>query len=203
MSDADYFLELQTQTGWGRILARFADWIAPQEEWLALDVGCGPGLLPALLAQKGCCAFGVDRDPQMFCPAPLHPQVSVANVDTLPFAPETFALVSASNLLFLFPDPQTALQEMVTRIKPGGEIALLNPSENLSVAAATQLADQRGLQGLARQTLLNYATRAERHHRWTEAALEKMFASAGVKLTATQLVMGPGFARMARGKISH
>lgn len=125
MSDSNYFLDLQTQTGWGRVLSRFRDWTNPQPGWLTLDVGCGPGLMPALLAQRGCCSLGLDIDPQMFIPTPLHPQVSAADVMHPPFPELIFDLVTASNLLFLLPDPQVALQEMTRRVRPCGQVATL------------------------------------------------------------------------------
>ena len=70
-------------------------------------------------------------------------------------------------------------------LQPDGEIALLNPSEQMNVAAATALADMRGLEGLARETLLNYANRAERHFRWSEADLRELFAETGFEVTDT------------------
>ena len=60
MPDSDYSLELRTQTGWGKVLARWRNWISPQKGWLTLDVGFGLGLVPALLAQNDC--LGVDID---------------------------------------------------------------------------------------------------------------------------------------------
>ena len=198
MPDSDYFLELQTQTGWGRVLVRFLDWIDPQTDWLTLDMGCGPGLMPALLSQRGCCSFGVDLDLEMFQPAPLHPQVASADIFNLPFPTETFDLITASNLLFLFPDPQMALREMARLLSPKGQIATLNPTEQLTVTAATELADARGLSGLARETLLNWASRTETHFYWTEAETAQLFIAAGLELTETRTAMGPGFARFAR-----
>lgn len=198
MTDADYFLELQTQTGWGRVLVRFRDWIDPQADWLTLDVGCGPGLMPALLVQKGCRSLGVDLDLEMFQPAPLHPQAASADVFNLPFPAETFDLIIASNLLFLLPAPSIALREMACLLSPKGQIATLNPTERLTAAAATELADARGLSGLARDTLLNWAARAETHHHWTEAETGQLFAAAGLELIETRTTMGPGFARFAR-----
>ncbi len=199
MTDSDYFLELQTQTGWGRVLARFGEWISPQSGWLTLDVGCGPGLMPALLAQKGCCSLGVDLDLEMFLPASLHPQVAVASVMHLPFQSQSFDLLTASNLLFLLPDPQTALQEMVRLLNPVGQIVTLNPTEQLTLVVAQELADAHSLSGLARETLLNWAARAEVHFHWTEAETAQLFNTAGLKMIETHTMMGPGFARFARG----
>ena len=197
------FFQIQTQTGWGRNLAVFAEWCAPQPGWCTLDVGCGPGLLPALLRQQGCRAFGVDLNPQMFQPAPLHPTVAVSDVLALPFASASFDLITASNLLFLLPDPQAALAEMVRVLRLEGQIALLNPSEHLSLAAAAELAEARGLQGLARESLLDWAARAEANRRWTEAELAEQFSARGLQLTETSLKIGPGFPRCPRGKRLH
>ena len=59
--DSNYFHELQSQTGWGHMLASFARWCAPKPGWRVLDVGCGPGLLPAIFAQAGCHAYGTGQ----------------------------------------------------------------------------------------------------------------------------------------------
>jgi SAM-dependent methyltransferase len=192
------FLEIQTLTGWGRVLRSFADWCQPQAGWLALDVGCGPGLLPALLEQRGCQACGVDLD----LPAPqnrLHAGLAQADALSLPFPGQTFDLVTASNLLFFLPDPLGALVEIRRVLRPGGYAATLNPSERMSVAAATALADQHGLQGLARDSLVDWARRAEANHRWGEAELLALFAAARMNVTGMELKVGPGLARFVKG----
>ncbi len=197
--DPDYFLELQTKTGWGAMLRSFASWLDPKPASLILDVGTGPGLLPAILTQNGCHVIGVDSSFKMFRDA-LHPELVLASVYSPPFQREAFDLITASNLLFLLPDPLAALREMTRLLAPEGEIALLNPSERMSVIAATSLADERGLDGLARETLLNYAGRAECHFRWGEAELRELFAPANLALTDTVSKMGEGLVRFARGR---
>jgi SAM-dependent methyltransferase len=197
--DTDYFLDLQTQTGWGGVLVRFRDWIAPQAGWLTLDVGCGPGLLPALLDQRGSCALGVDLDLEMFFPSPLHQKVAVADIHHPPFGDQNFDLITATNLLFLLPDPQLALQAMARLLHPNGQIATLNPTECLTVAAARELAETHNLSGLARETLLSWAVRAESHFRWSETETAQLFSSVGLRLIEIHTTMGPGFARFARG----
>ncbi len=179
------------------MLERFVRWIAPDAGIDALDVGTGPGLLPALLARAGCRALGVDSAPEMFRDA-LHPNLILAEAASLPFRDGAFHLVCASNLLFLLPAPLDALREMTRVLRVGGEIALLNPSERMSVAEAESLADARGLQGLARATLVNYAARAEQNFRWDESALREMFSKSGLQLTESATKMGKGLVRFAR-----
>jgi len=193
------FLEIQTQTGWGGVLRGFAEWCQPQAGWLTLDVGCGPGLLPALLADYGCRAFGADLDAAALA-QPLHPTLVQAQVVGLPFPEGVFHLVTASNLLFFLPDPGQAMREMRRLVRADGWVVLLNPSEYMSVAAATALADQRGLAGLDRDSLLGWARLTEAHQRWGEEELAALFAAAGMSLQQTTLKVGPGLARFARGR---
>ncbi len=192
--DSAYFLALQTQTGWGRTLRKFAEWIAPPEGCRILDVGCGPGLFPALLEARGCRAFGADLDPLHFRSPRLLRHPLTAEAAHQPFPNACFDLVTASNLLFLLPNPIQALAEWRRLLKPGGRLALLNPSPALSVQAATRFAARRGLDGLARQSLLRWAERAERHHRWHVQAYVRMFAMIGVQLERFTQAVGPGFA---------
>jgi ubiquinone/menaquinone biosynthesis C-methylase UbiE len=201
LRDADTFLELQTQTGWGRTLAGFAAWCQAQPGWRVLDVGCGPGLLPALFARQGCNALGLDLEADMFLPQPLHPQVLVAHGEALPFPGGMFDLVTASNLLFLLADPRPTLDEMRRVARPGGMLALLNPSEYLNQDAAVVLAEGKALQGLARASLLNWAQRAEANHRWTEPEMNNLLLAAGIQPLENSLKVGPGFARFTRGGV--
>lgn len=196
MTSEPSFAQIQTETAWGRTLASFADWIAPQPGWMALDVGGGPGLLAVLLAQRGCRACGVDIEAYPAAER-LHPHHVRGEVLRLPFSGGTFDLVCASNLLFFLPDPTAALVEMRRVLKIGAALALLNPSERMSVASAEALANARGLSGLNRDTLLGWAARAERHHRWDETGLRRMLHTAGFELNATELKIGTGLARFA------
>jgi SAM-dependent methyltransferase len=198
-SDAGYFLELQTKTEWSRTLYGFASWCSPQPGWLTLDVGCGPGLLPALFSRLGCTAVGVDLDTDMFKPSPLHPTVIVADVMDLPFSHDTFDLVSASNLLFLLPEPIQALNRLRQLLHAGGKLAMLNPSELLNLQSAREFADENCLQGIARDTLLNWAARAEENKRWTEDETRVLYTKARMKYQGCILKVGPGFGRFSSG----
>lgn len=166
-----------------------------------LDLGCGPGIFPAMLSSRGCLAFGIDLDPNAFLPKPLHANVVIADAVRLPFPDNSFDLVTASNLLFLVPDPVQVLRECARLLLPTGHIALLNPSENLNRSSAMALAEARGLDLRSRETLLHWAQLAESHVRWDQPTLEMLLNAAGFKLVETRLRMGPGLARFARGNL--
>ena len=200
MPDFSNFLEIQTKTAWGRTLAEFASFCAPQPASIILDVGCGPGLLPALFARNGHITIGVDTDFSLHSSS-LFPDFIQADAFYLPFPSRTFNMITATNVLFLVDDPLLALKEWARILAPDGEICLLNPSENLSIVGATQLADSRALDGTARQSLLNWAQNAENHFHWTEAETRELLAQAGLRLEESVLKVGPGFARFARAKL--
>jgi ubiquinone/menaquinone biosynthesis C-methylase UbiE len=128
----------------------------------------------------------------------LHPYLVLADALGLPFQGASCHLVTASNLLFLLPKPMPALGEMARVLHPDGQLVVLNPSEQMSHASATALAEQHNLQGLARETLINLGRRAEKHHRWSEADLQEMFNAVGLQLIETTTRMGPGLIRFAR-----
>ena len=138
-NDAEYFQELQTQTGWSRTLYGFAAWCSPQPGWLTLDVGSGPGLLPAIFSKFGCTAVGIDLDMEMFKPSPLHSSMLVADVMDLPFPHNTFNLVTASNLLFLLSEPIQVLISLEQLLHSGGKVAMLNPSSFLTFSRQLDL----------------------------------------------------------------
>lgn len=99
-------------------------------------------------------------------------------------------------------DPGGALRQIRDFLRPGGFLNVLNPSERLSIIAAETLARRHGLQGVARESLVNWAKNAEANRRWGEADLAALFAEAGYELLDTALIMGPGFARLGRGVIA-
>ena len=76
---------------------------------------------------------------------------------------------------------------------------MLNPSEALNEQTALRFADENGLQGMARQTLLNWARRAVANYHWTEAETYALYHAAGMKCMGSQIKVGPGFGRFSWG----
>jgi len=200
MSDFSNFLEVQTKTAWGRTLAEFASFCRPRPASVILDIGCGPGLLPAIFAREGHVPYGIDID-FVLLSSSLSPNILQADASEPSFVSLQFHLITATNVLFLLDDPLATLHTWRRLLTPDGKLCLLNPSEHLSMTAATKLADSRRLDGAARASLLNWAQNAETYFRWTEKETRELLSQAGLQLEESVLRVGPGFARFSRAKL--
>ena len=101
-----------------------------------LDVGCGPGnLLVALSADEPERLIGVDVDETFLvygrsqiqnsiAPSFVVPTLLCASLPTLPFADETFDLVTCFLVMPHVPDDSVALTELARVLKPGGTLAI-------------------------------------------------------------------------------
>ena len=199
-SPAEYFSAVQATAGWDRMLESFAGFCRVQAGWRVLDVGCGPGGLARHLAALGCVPIGLDRDMQMALLASRSIRAKhaclQADAHRLPFAAERFDLVTATNVVFLLDRPQDGLAEFARVVRQGGRLAMLNPSEHLSARSAAVLADERGLTGVERTSLLGWARIAEERERFSESDTRRMIEFAGCQIIETGIRMGPGFARL-------
>ena len=98
-----------------------------------LDVGCGPGnLLVALSADAPELLIGVDIDEtflvfghsQMEKLVSAIPTLLRASLPTLPFADESFDLVTCFLVMPHVPDDKAALTELARVLKPGGTLVV-------------------------------------------------------------------------------
>lgn len=205
MSFVDYFTEVQATSRWDAILESFAGFVAPPLGASVLDVGCGPGSLVRRFAAMGLRAVGVDHDPAMIERARqlarglAGVEFQTGDVARLPFPPASFDIVTAANIIFFLDDPLTGVQGLAAACRPGGIVAMLNPSEKMSVVAAEALAEARGLVNIDRASLLNWADVAERNRRMSEADVTVMFTAAGLRQVETVTKIGPGLARFVKG----
>lgn len=110
------------------LAARFVDWLDPPTEGTALDVGCGPGALTAVLVDR----YGSDRvhavEPSPNFRAAIGrrlPGVDVreATAAQLPWGDAEFDLTVASLVVHFMPDPVAGLAEMRRVTRPGGIVA--------------------------------------------------------------------------------
>ena len=141
--------QFQRPTGWlgaivlrmmNRSHSRLTDWglaqLAIRASDRILDVGCGGGRTVqklAAMATQGS-VVGIDYSEASVAMARqvnregiARGQVEIreAPVSTLPFAPETFDLVTAVETHFWWPDIAAGLREIFRVMKPGGRLALI------------------------------------------------------------------------------
>jgi ubiquinone/menaquinone biosynthesis C-methylase UbiE len=203
----NYFTQVQATSGWDRVLASFARFVAPDRSAQVLDVGCGPGSLVRRLAREVAFAYGCDADRGMIEQAQqLAAQEDVRNVEfrvgtlpDLPYAPDQFDLVTATNVIFLQREPQSAVREMTRVCRPAGTVAMLNPSPQMSVAAATAHADQHGLTDFNRVSFINWGNVAEQAQRFSTEQITEMFEAAGLSEIVIEAKIG-GLALFAKAK---
>jgi ubiquinone/menaquinone biosynthesis C-methylase UbiE len=181
---ADIAYQTQAQAGgFGQTLRSFVKFLDLSSEAVVLDVGTGPGLVVRLLAARTRLVVGSDRSPEMLAHARsllsdgavFAGAWAAADALQLPFSCAAFDAAMATNLMFLLPEPARAISELTRVVRSGGVVGWLNPSAQLSQASAAAFADERGLTGFARFSLVNYGRIAEQHDRlsgqqWTEMA---------------------------------
>jgi SAM-dependent methyltransferase len=97
------------------------------DDILLLDAGCGSGLFTHLAVSSGAQAIGVDAAPGLLKVArERNPQVNFLEEDleSLPFASETFDVVTGFNSFQYAGDFQQALTEAKRVLKKGGKLVL-------------------------------------------------------------------------------
>lgn len=168
----------------------------------ALDVACGPGLVVAAFARVVRHATGIDLTPAMIARAEtIARERGLTNVDwrtgdvqALPFADDSFSIVTSRFAFHHMRDPGAVLHEMRRVCAPGGRVVLADvvASEDASKAAAFDrmellrdpshvralgLEEMRELfrtSGLAEPVLTRYELKSE-----LEGLLARSFPAAG------------------------
>lgn len=111
-----------------RLAPVFADWAMDAAGRRALDIGCGPGALTKILAERLGAASVLACDPsepfvrecQARCPGV---DVRRGRAEELPFDDASVDLVLAQLVLHFVSDPEAAAREMRRVLRPGGRVA--------------------------------------------------------------------------------
>lgn len=118
-----------------------------------LDVGCGPGLLTRLAAERGYRAIGIDSDPAMIGVARriARSQHSSAQFDTsgvfeISKEMKSADVVAAASLLAVVPDPRIVLDALWHCVVPGGTLLIIEANTRMTVDRANELIEA-GLPG--------------------------------------------------------
>lgn len=100
-----------------------------------LDIGCGPGAIPILIAERIPTAHvtGVDLSPKMLAhaerakassPAAERVRFKLADAKGLPFEDRSFDVVCSNTILHHIPDPTFLLIEASRILRPGGVLLI-------------------------------------------------------------------------------
>lgn len=109
------------------------------QSWL--DVGCGPGLLCRLAAERGYRVTGIDLDDAMLAAARgrAHPVDIVyvrSDLAELARSDRRADVVSASSLLAVLPEPNSGLRELAALLRPGGSLLIIEANELFGLRGA-------------------------------------------------------------------
>ncbi len=196
---------VQATPVWDTLVQAFARFVAIPPHSRVLDVGCGTGSLARHLARDGQTVTGIDSAPLMIDRAQyLATEIpgatfEIGDVQKLRFPAETFDAALATNVIFLLPDPLAGLREMARVVHAGGWVAMLNPSPKMTVAAVEAKADEQNLDGMARVSLLHWASAAVANRRFSLDEARSLFDAAGLSGFEAIEIVGPGLALLAKG----
>ncbi len=202
------FFDQMAQTEWlseihWQLIDRSGDWA----ERDVIDIGCGTG---RLLLKNGAAAgsiTGIDLSENMIQAANLNAEragmagkshFSVGDAYRLPFTTAMFDVALSTCVMFLLPEPEKGIEEMLRVLKPGGRIAMLNPSEKMSPEAIQSVINDRKLTGFEKETLEKWSNVSTKRHRYSQEQLDDMFAYLGAtSISHTPVLAGHAYISIA------
>lgn len=111
-----------------------------------LDVGCGDGELACELAERGAIVTGIDSSMAMIESARdrarqghIDIRFDVARAEQLPFADETFDLITAVTILCFVEDASPVFRQLARVLRPGGRLVIGELGRWSSWAAARRV----------------------------------------------------------------
>lgn len=109
-----------------------------------MDVGCGPGLVARLAAEKGYQVAGIDSNPLMIQTANRITKrhgfsIDFKTGDVFNLPTESADVVSAASLLAVLGNKASGLNSLWKCVRPGGTLLIIEPTNRMTIENANQL----------------------------------------------------------------
>jgi len=132
---ADFYRDLHKEA---------VDLLPAGEGKLWMDIGCGPGLVSHLAAQRGYQVTGIDSDPQMIQSAKRIAKqkgisINFKTGDVFDLPKDSADVVSAASLLAVLGDKVSGLNSLWSCIRSGGSLLIIEPTNQMTIENAEQL----------------------------------------------------------------
>jgi len=160
-----------------RLLALFP---APGNSRRVLDVGCGDGYLSAILAERGYCVTGLEREGGFSSQFPRTVELIVADLEQgLPQLPGQYGVILCADILEHLRYPDDLLVRLQESLAPGGQIVASLPNSGnfwfrLNILLGRFPQDEKGL----------FDRTHIRFYMWS--GWQRLFASAGLRIVHTE-----------------
>lgn len=185
----------------------FLQFAGPKSDDRILDVGCGPGWLAILLAQKARGVIGCDRSERIIKLAKQNAQTAgvinvtfqTADATALPFVDASFDLVIATTVMYLLIQPEKGFSELVRVTRPGGQIATLDPEISMSPKKMRTYARSQKMSFKDTAKLVEWAAAARVYYPFSEQSLRGQYEKAGLKNIVLEKRLG-GMVWFAKGE---
>jgi ubiquinone/menaquinone biosynthesis C-methylase UbiE len=196
--DAVDFFDRMRQTPWGQAtIQSFIGFIDPDPAWFALDVGCGPGNLAMALAHRVARVAGIDESAKMIERADEHcREAGVGNcefrvgvAEAIPYPDDTFDLATTSAAFYLVFDQEESAAELVRVVKPGGLIAMHEPTPLMTPKRMRRFVEGRNREGEETPDLTGWAQAAVASPPLDEDRVRDLFEPEGARLEKSRRLL--------------
>jgi ubiquinone/menaquinone biosynthesis C-methylase UbiE len=195
MSHTDFdhmvsFFDQMVQTNWlSNIHRNIVDHATRNTQGTIIDIGCGTGRLLQRLMDKFGTGVGVDLSPEMVKEASrqarekeFEQRLNFIQGDAyqLPFEDNEFDTSLSTCVMFLLPEPEKGIAEMIRVTKSKGQLMMLNPSPQMCIEAAKKYIQEHNIEGFEAEALLKWSNVSVMRHRYSKDDIQEMLISFGL-----------------------
>jgi ubiquinone/menaquinone biosynthesis C-methylase UbiE len=185
------FFDAMAKTSWlSSIHDQLKDLSGSWHEKNILDIGCGTGRLLERGLGEADFLIGIDLSEEMVLKSRTllerqntltKSKLIVGDAYFLPIEDNFVDVALSTCVMFLLPEPEKGLIEMLRVVKQDGMMAMLNPSPQMNPETAKKYADLHEITGFERESLLMWSNVSIKRHRYSNADLDQLLMKLKVK----------------------